>query len=69
MGLNSAVVTDVAMFHLERKSQAGSAQAWRMNLTLSNAWVHEKRWAETTQSHPLRNGPAYDLSDMTRATA
>ena len=69
MGLNSAVVTDVAMFHLERKSQAGSAQAWRMNLTLYNAWVHEKRWAETIRSHPLCNGPAYDLSDMTRATA
>ncbi len=69
MGLNSAVVTDVTMFHLERKSQAGSAQSWRMNLTLYNAWVHEKRWAETIQAHPLRNGPAYDISDMIRATA
>ncbi len=69
MGLNSAVLTDVEMFHLERKSQAGSAQAWRMNLTLYNAWVHEKRWAETIRSHPLRNGPAYDLSDTMRATA
>jgi GT2 family glycosyltransferase len=69
MGLNSAVLTDVEMFHLERKSQAGSAQAWRMNLTLYNAWVHEQRWAETIQSHPLRNEPACDLSDMMRATA
>lgn len=68
-GLNSGVVPDVQMFHLERKSQATSAQAWRMNLTLYNAWVHEKRWAETIQAHPLRNGPAYDLSGMTRATA
>lgn len=69
IGLNSAVVTDVAMFHLERKSQATSAQAWRMNLTLYNAWVHEKRWAATIEAHPLRHGPAYDLSGTMQATA
>jgi GT2 family glycosyltransferase len=44
-GLDCAVDLDVSMFHLERQSQAGSEQRWRMNLTLYNAWVHESRWA------------------------
>lgn len=57
MGLDSAVDSDIQMYHLERQSQATSAQAWRMNLTLYNAWVHERRWAETIATHPLRNGP------------
>jgi GT2 family glycosyltransferase len=57
VGLGSAVDTGVQMYHLERKSQATSAQAWRMNLTLYNAWVHEKLWATTIACHPLRDGP------------
>jgi GT2 family glycosyltransferase len=37
----------VELFHLERKSQASSALGWRMNLTVYNAWQHERRWGET----------------------
>ncbi|MFI4981139.1 MAG: glycosyltransferase family 2 protein, partial [Nevskiales bacterium] len=43
-GLGCAVDLDVSMYHLERQSQAGPEQRWRMNLTLYNAWVHEGRW-------------------------
>jgi hypothetical protein len=42
--LACAVDLDVSLYHLERQSQAGSEQRWRMNLTLYNAWVHEGRW-------------------------
>jgi hypothetical protein len=45
-GLSPAVDLDVRMHHLERKSQATSAEPWRVNLTLYNAWTHERRWAE-----------------------
>jgi GT2 family glycosyltransferase len=57
-GLFSAVDLDVELYHLERKSQGSSAHAWRMNLTLYNAWVHQKRWADMIASHPLREKPA-----------
>jgi len=43
-GLGAAIDSDVAMYHLERKSQASSANLWRTNLTLYNAWVHQRRW-------------------------
>jgi GT2 family glycosyltransferase len=43
-GLACAVDHSVRLFHLERKSQTGSEQRWRMNLTLYNAWVHQTRW-------------------------
>ena len=43
-GLTCAVDRDVHLYHLEHKSQAGSAQRWRQNLTLYNAWVHQRRW-------------------------
>jgi O-antigen biosynthesis protein len=43
-GLGCAVDPQVHLYHLERQSQAGSEQRWRMNLTLHNAWVHERRW-------------------------
>lgn len=43
-GLGCAVDMDVALHHLERQSQAGSELRWRMNLTLANAWLHERRW-------------------------
>ena len=46
-GLAVAVHHGVRMHHLERQSQAGSEQRWRMNMTLYNAWVHEARWGET----------------------
>jgi GT2 family glycosyltransferase len=43
-GLACAVDLDVSLYHLERQSQAGPDERWRMNLTLYNAWVHERRW-------------------------
>jgi hypothetical protein len=46
-GLTVAVDHGVRMYHLERQSQAGSEQRWRMNLTLYNAWAHERRWGAT----------------------
>jgi GT2 family glycosyltransferase len=45
MGRDCAVDPEVRLYHLERKSQASATQAWRMNLTLYNAWVHQRRWA------------------------
>jgi GT2 family glycosyltransferase len=47
LGLDCAVDTGVALYHLERKSQLGSAVSWRMNLTLYNAWQHQRRWGAT----------------------
>jgi GT2 family glycosyltransferase len=52
MGLACAVDLDVYLYHLERKSQAGSGRSWRMNLTLYNAWFHQRRWARAIASHP-----------------
>ncbi len=46
-GMTVAVDHGVRMHHLERQSQAGSEQRWRMNLTLYNAWTHEQRWGAT----------------------
>ncbi|MBN9509929.1 MAG: glycosyltransferase [Alphaproteobacteria bacterium] len=56
MGLACAVDPEVRLFHLERKSQTSAAVTWRMNLTLYNAWVHERRWAATIEAHPLHAG-------------
>ncbi len=47
LGYRCAVDTGVQLFHLERKSQAGSELGWRMNLTVYNAWHHHRRWAGT----------------------
>jgi len=51
-GLHCAVDNEVELYHLERKSQAGPSQNWRMNLTLYNAWVHQRRWGSTLPTHP-----------------
>jgi GT2 family glycosyltransferase len=40
-----AVDQDVRLYHLERKSQATSGNRWRQNMTLYNAWRHQRRWA------------------------
>ena len=42
--LTCAVDHEVQLYHLERKSQVGPGQRWRMNLTLYNAWLHQDRW-------------------------
>ena len=44
--LGAAVDPSVTMHHLERKSQTSSSSLWRINLTLYNAWTHQRRWAE-----------------------
>lgn len=45
--LHCAVDLSVRLYHLERQSQAGTQNLWRMNLTVYNAWVHERRWNNT----------------------
>lgn len=47
LGYSCAVDESVELYHLERRSQASSALGWRMNLTLYNAWQHERRWGTT----------------------
>jgi GT2 family glycosyltransferase len=51
-GFASAVDMGVEMYHLERKSQAPPGASWRMNLTLYNAWVHQRRWFNASVRHP-----------------
>lgn len=51
-GLSCAVDPNVRLLHLERRSQAGAAQRWRMNMTLYNAWLHQERWfAQEAETH------------------
>ena len=51
-GFHCAVDEAVTLFHLERKSQADSTLLWRMNLTVYNAWQHERRWGTTIEARP-----------------
>ena len=44
-GLAVAVDHGVSLIHLERKSQTSGAEAWRSNITLYNAWLHQAAWA------------------------
>jgi GT2 family glycosyltransferase len=48
-GYRCIVDPRISLFHLERQSQAGSGVSWRMNLTLYNAWQHERRWGKTIE--------------------
>ena len=43
-GLRSVVDNRAKLYHLERQSQNLQANAWRMNLTLYNAWRFQTRW-------------------------
>ncbi len=43
-GLLSAVDCAVEAHHLERQSQGMDASTLRMNITLYNAWIHQRRW-------------------------
>jgi GT2 family glycosyltransferase len=43
-GLKCAVDRDIVLYHLERQSQSAARERWRQNLTLYNAWVHQRRW-------------------------
>lgn len=42
-GLRCAVDSRARAYHLERQSQGNSADAWRHNVTLLNAWTFNKR--------------------------
>ena len=44
LGLDCAVHDGVELYHLERQSQSASANRWRHNLTLINAWVFANKW-------------------------
>jgi GT2 family glycosyltransferase len=58
-GLSAAVDNDVTLYHLERKSQVAPNHHWRMNLTLYNAWVHQRRWIRRPNSaQPQISRPA-----------
>jgi GT2 family glycosyltransferase len=43
-GLSCAVDMAVHLYHLEGKSKFWPNDSGRMNLTLYNAWVHQRRW-------------------------
>jgi GT2 family glycosyltransferase len=53
LGRIVAVDLSVNLYHLERKSQHSPHDNWRRNLTLYNAWVHQRRWFTTP---PQRSG-------------
>jgi GT2 family glycosyltransferase len=46
-GLTCVVTDECQLYHLERKSQVPPSQGWRRNITLYNAWVHQRRWLDT----------------------
>lgn len=48
-GLDCAVDHRARAFHLERQSQGDSAEAWRRNVTMLNAWTFNKRRAKASQ--------------------
>ena len=52
LGYASAVDPQVRLYHLERQSQASAAATWRLNLTIYNAWQHQRRWARTIAAYP-----------------
>ncbi|WP_419727952.1 glycosyltransferase family 2 protein [Lichenicola sp.] len=55
-GLICVVDRRARLYHLERQSQGGQSNSWRLNLTLYNAWRFQKRWvtsaSELTASDP-----------------
>ncbi len=53
--LGLAVDPTVNCHHLERQSQSRLDGHWRMNLTLFNAWVHQRRWI--SPSSPSGDNP------------
>jgi GT2 family glycosyltransferase len=65
-GLGCAVDTETTLYHLERQSQASSAERWRMNLTLYNAWVHQRRW-DARLGEPAAASPAQPQTPRKRA--
>ncbi len=45
-GKHCAVDPTVRLYHLERQSQSTPDHRWRQNLTLYNAWRHQRRWSD-----------------------
>jgi len=68
-GLACAVDLDVTLYHLERQSQTGSQERWRMNLTLFNAWVHEARWGAELRQREAPAEPVPPPSEAAPAEA
>ncbi|MBV8068816.1 MAG: glycosyltransferase [Acidobacteriaceae bacterium] len=58
-GLGCAVDLSVELYHLERKSHPGSAKTWSRNITLYNAWLHNRLWEQAIVS---RLSPAISRS-------
>ena len=70
-GLTCAVDRSVSLYHLERKSQGLGETGWRLNVTLYNAWLHQRRWVEIlSESHagaaPAMAGPAHSMIGLQR---
>jgi GT2 family glycosyltransferase len=42
-GLTCVVDLDARLYHLERQSQGGQSNPWRLNLTLYNAWLFRQK--------------------------
>lgn len=49
-GLSCVVDRRAVLYHLERQSQNEVKNSWRMNLTLFNAWQHQRRWFSDNQA-------------------
>jgi GT2 family glycosyltransferase len=50
-GLTCVVDRRAQLYHLERQSQGGQKVAWRLNLTLYNAWRFQARWQVAALGH------------------
>ncbi|WP_419727950.1 glycosyltransferase [Lichenicola sp.] len=64
-GAACAVDHGVVLYHLERKSQASAAERWRMNVTLYNAWLHQRRWAARLNAEAARVSEPDSARDRT----
>jgi len=51
-GLICVVDRRAQLYHLERQSQGGQVVAWRLNLTLYNAWRFQSRWPVAASGQP-----------------
>jgi O-antigen biosynthesis protein len=57
VGLRCMIDDTVQLYHLERKSQEPPSRSWRMNLTLYNAWLHQRRWCKAASLAGPGAGP------------
>ncbi len=66
-GRTCGVDTRVTAMHAERQSQASAETLERRNLTLYNAWLHQRRWFGTPGAKPGTNAVAAPAAKRTRA--